>query len=450
MVYISLELPMLTTVVKGMKTLKQNGAQPEPVAMGPSTAVKRAVYAIEFARTAIRLGSEIALFIGAMGFFISPPFRKMWQGLQAKVISYSTNISGDLYATLALQPNTAIPTTIEHRTFNDLHILEKDIPFDMSYPEGIFFASTLISGLGLAGIIVSWGLKRGGSFLLERNNPSIAYSQELVLLVEKRKRGLYYGQMILLSGSRVLALYATATFNMVIALSNVSSIMDDFSINSQQTFQYNPPKNDLLLQSASIILNINTFIGLADLRQAAINGSEEINRSYLWLAYLCAILALVLGFTELKVSQYWLHDEELRQRHKHYGEIEHQQMECAELTVSQYWKRDMGLRQRLKYEGAIERQNTSLSIILEHEGTLAEVGTTQERCEADGSSQQPPHPSPKIRDMKSVVGISAPDAVSTNQKILTTKTPIPRTYTLFSNTPMRETVAAPHECTSQP
>lgn len=258
--------------------------------------------------------AETAVFTGGVGFFVGPPLEQMWGSLREENIAYSVTVSGSAHLT----PNSSLilpKADFSQLVFTDIPIANQSIPFDMPYPSGIFYASTLLVSLGILGIgasrcIQSYGLS------LQNADESTSYSSELISLAKRRTKQLAAADVLFLAGSRVTALYSIATFNMTRTLANVAGILDNFSTYSQQSAHYTNSDHRGLVQAILINFNIHTVVGLDDLREAATRGSYAVDNYYTPLAYLCAVISLVLGFAKLKTSQHLAHYEKLLQRYE--------------------------------------------------------------------------------------------------------------------------------------
>jgi hypothetical protein len=332
---------MLTTAVRSGGSDGNDNEQPKDLApLGwrarISSRFKRfAANTIHVVSTGVRIASEISIFTGGMAYIFTPLVRDMWRYLSEKSIAYSVTANGDLTANISfpleypIPINYPIPTpsdnsynsVLVHQNLSNIVVSEKGIPFAMPYPEGIFVASVLLLSLGSAGIVLAHGLEKYGAKLLRQLEGPEPYSEALVLEAKKKRVPLIAVQTVLLIGSRGAALYATTTFNLMSALGNLAGIMNSFTIRSSQQFLFTPSEASLFLKVLMASLDITTFVGLDELKNAAIQGSNDINAHYTPWAYSSAFIALFLGFLELKAARKLDRYRELIQRHKHYSEF---------------------------------------------------------------------------------------------------------------------------------
>ncbi|MDI1352143.1 MAG: hypothetical protein PSV35_05140, partial [bacterium] len=258
-----------------------------------------------------------------------------------------------------------------------------------------------------------------GTYLLTAEKPQLSSSTDLVQQAENRKTPLLIGKMILLVGSRGTGLYATATFNMMNALSHVAGIMNNFSILTTQNFQYLSPEKNNFFQSIFVIFNIKTEVGLEALREAAIKGSQDINTLYNAQAYACAAIALILGFLELKAAHQLDEYKEILMRAKHFKEF-------------------------------VQQQNDPLPLLTQQGETLATIDAQEEKTQGsslvsyDGMSRivpSAPSNGPGDRVLIIALGSNEPLPRAPNLNPSTIRTSIPKEFSFFSPLPQGQAVS---------
>lgn len=294
---------------------------------------------LELAGTALQITSEITTFVAGMGFFISPPLKKVYAHLQGKNMFYAVNGTGTLC--VEMKEPFVIPTLPfnvspnPNRLFNNSCIdidnqalLSSDITFNLAYPESLFAASFVLLAVGCSGFMLAQILKKCGSRLHDSDN-TMPPKEEDVALAKKWHHALLAISALSLVASRIAAVYATTTISMAMTLRKVPDILEDFSISSQKSFIYHQDNStsDInprhLWETFTMLMDFITTINFSALREAARKGSEEIDHYDYYIGIGVAGAALMVGYIALKTEQQHKNYSNILLRNEHYLEIKH-------------------------------------------------------------------------------------------------------------------------------
>lgn len=317
---------------------------------------------MEFTATALEIASEIAVFVGGMGFFIVPPLKGMYAKLKGNNISYAVIGRGlvcietsppkltDPSVSLPPALSTYVPlfdnntNTIFCNSFNDLPLTSSNVTFNVGYPDSLFSASILLVVLGTTGSALARALQSCGHALYSTDR-TLSHSKAQAAFAKKMNNPLLALYALLFLGSRVAALYATTTISLVLTLKNVPGILQDFSISAPGSFAYYPENNvsstaseqavSYSIKAIKATVEFITKIDFTLLRMAAKNGSEEIKNYYFPLSIMLAGVGLILGFAALKAKQKRNSYIDTLQRDKYYQERSSQLEEANSIIDAQ-------------------------------------------------------------------------------------------------------------------
>jgi hypothetical protein len=287
------------------------------------------------ASTTLQIASEITTFVGGMGLFIAPPLQKVYGQLIGKNMAYSVNGTGtvciETQSPFNLSSSSPLfdadPSNPICNNYKDLSLLSSNIPFNLPYPEGLFASSSFLLSLGCSGLLVSFALKKYAASLYEADE-EMPPSKALVALAKKNHRPLSIVSGVLFIGSRTAALYATTTMSLMKTLQNIPGILNNFSLYSPRDLIYVPNNTTLIAGSESMALPLVkiirakmlfiTHLDFSELREAARNGNKNIQEYDYYIGLTVAGVAVVLGYTALKIQQRSERYQDVLIRQKHY------------------------------------------------------------------------------------------------------------------------------------
>lgn len=317
---------------------------------GRRTFKKIAANLLELTGTALQIVSEITTFVAGMGFFISPPLKKVYAQLQGKNMHYTVNGTGVVCTDMNdLQNSPTLPFDITLLTmqpqgdlcnkFNNELLISSEVEFSLAYPESLFSASVVLFSLGCSGFLLAHGLKKLGASLHEWDKfmPPL---EEQILKAKKWQRPLLITSNLFFLSSRVAAAYATTTISLTRTIKNIPSILEDFSISSTRKFIYhykNPSPNPAPLQNLKSIksdMDFITTIGFSELRAGATQGGERVEDYDYYIGLGLAGGALILGYIALKAKQQVDHYKDISDRNKHYLELQPQLKDRDDIILS--------------------------------------------------------------------------------------------------------------------
>lgn len=319
---------------------------------------------LELSATGLQIASEITTFVAGMGFFISPPLKKVYTRLWGKNMHYTVN--GDGYGCVETVSTPNIPASLASvvfntsffnsteffnalqddktvcTTFDNEPLLSSDVLFSLSYPERLFASSALLFGLGCSGFVIALALKKYGSSL---HTPQVTMPPTEVLVVRAKKmhKPALVTSSILLLGSRAAAIYATTTISLTMTLKNITGILQNFSISSAKNISYNSDETTLtnssqnnveFVKSFTLIMDFVTQIDFSELREAARSGSKSLEEYDYYIGIAAAASALLLGYFALKTNQKANYYSDILLRHKYYRELLRGDSFNASLPVS--------------------------------------------------------------------------------------------------------------------
>jgi hypothetical protein len=130
---------------------------------------------------------------------------------------------------------------------------------------------------------------------------------------------------------------------MTMTLKNVPSILEDFSISSTKNLVHNYDNSTSVdtdsaqfqfLRAITMNMHFVTKIDFLELREAARQGSRNIENYDYYIGISIAGVALILGYLALKAEQYSEHYNDILLRNKHYRQLQPQLKEREDTILT--------------------------------------------------------------------------------------------------------------------